>query len=79
MQDSVSVTLLVEDYTIKISAQNFTKLIVKFGSKAEICWKLEDSNRIMLNNSEVSRNLLGHILLFWKVTMQASQKYPNFQ
>jgi hypothetical protein len=52
---------------------------VKFGSKAEICWKLEDSNRIMLNNSEVSRNLLGHILLFWKVTMQASQKYPNFQ
>ncbi len=79
MQDSVLVTLLVEDYTIKISAQNFTKLIVKFGSKAEICWKLEELNRIMLNNSEVTRNLLGHILLFWKVTMQAFQKYPNFQ
>jgi hypothetical protein len=37
MQDSVLETLLVEDYTIKISAQNLTKLIVKFGSKAKIC------------------------------------------
>jgi hypothetical protein len=79
MQDSVLETLLVVDYTIKISAQNFTKLIVKFGSKVEICWKLEELNRIMLNNSEVSRNLLGHILLFWKDTMQAFQKTPNFQ
>jgi hypothetical protein len=35
MQDSVLETLLVEDYTNKISAQNFTKLVVKFGSKAE--------------------------------------------
>jgi hypothetical protein len=36
MQDSVLETLLVVDYMIKISPQNFTKLIVKFGSKAEI-------------------------------------------
>jgi hypothetical protein len=37
MQDSVLEALLVVDNMIKISAQNFTKLIVKFGSKAEIC------------------------------------------
>jgi hypothetical protein len=37
MQDSGLETLLVVDYMIKISPQNFTKLIVKFGSKAEIC------------------------------------------
>jgi hypothetical protein len=37
MQDSVLETLLVVDYTIKITAQNFWNFIVKFGSKAEIC------------------------------------------
>jgi hypothetical protein len=37
MQDSVLETLLVEDYTIEISAQKFWNFIVKFGSKAEIC------------------------------------------
>jgi hypothetical protein len=64
---------------IKILPQNFTKLVVKFGSKAEISWKFEELKWILLDNSEVSSNLLGHILLFWKVTMQAFQKYPNFQ
>ncbi len=42
MQDSVLETLLVEYYTIKISAQNFWNFIVKFGPKSEICWKLEE-------------------------------------
>ncbi len=51
--------------------------IVKFGSKAEICWKLEELKWILLNNSEVSSYLFGHILLFWKVAMQTFQKYPN--
>jgi hypothetical protein len=37
MQNSVLEALLVVDYMIKISLLNFTKLIVKFGSKAEIC------------------------------------------
>jgi hypothetical protein len=37
MQDSVLETLSVVDYMIKISLQNFMKLIVKFGSKAELC------------------------------------------
>jgi hypothetical protein len=37
MQDSVLETFLVVDYTIKISPQNFMKLIVKLGTKAEIC------------------------------------------
>jgi hypothetical protein len=27
---------------IKISAQSLLNFIVKFGSKAEICWKLEE-------------------------------------
>ncbi len=42
MQDSVLETLLVEDYMIKIKAQNFWNFIVKFGTKNEICWKLEE-------------------------------------
>jgi hypothetical protein len=79
MQNSVLETLRVVDYTIKIWTQNFWNFIVKFGSKVEMCWKLEELNRIMLNNSEVSSYLLGHILLFWKVTMQVFQKYPSFQ
>jgi hypothetical protein len=79
MQNSVLETLRVVDYTIKIWTQNFWNFIVKFGSKVEICWKLEELYRIMLNNSEVSSYLLGHILLFWKVTMQVFQKYSNFQ
>jgi hypothetical protein len=37
MQDTVLETLLVADYTIKITAQNLWNFIVKFGSKAEIC------------------------------------------
>ncbi len=53
-----------------MTAQNLWNFIVKFGSKAEICWKLEELNRDFLNNSQVSSNLLGHILLFWKVTIQ---------
>jgi hypothetical protein len=77
--DSVLKTLLVVDYTIYIWTQNLLNFIAKFGSKAEICWKLKDLKWIFLNNSEVSRNLLGHILLFWKVTMPAFQKTSNFQ
>jgi hypothetical protein len=37
MKDSVLETLLVVDYTIEISPQNFWNFIAKFGSKAEIC------------------------------------------
>jgi hypothetical protein len=64
MQDSVFEMLLVVDYTTKMSAQNLRSFIAKFGSKAEICWNLEELNRDFLNNSEVSSYLLGHILLF---------------
>jgi hypothetical protein len=71
MQDSILETLLVEDSTTKMTAQNLWNFVVKFGSKAEIFWKLEELIRNFLNNSEVSSYLLGHILLFWKVTMQA--------
>jgi hypothetical protein len=70
MQDSVLETLLVVDYTIKITAQNLWNLIAKFGSKAEICRKLEELKLILFNNTEVSSYLLGHILLFCKATMQ---------
>ncbi len=37
MQDSISETLLVVDFTTKITAQSLWNFIVKFGSKAEIC------------------------------------------
>ncbi len=53
---------------------NFWNFIAKFGFKAEICWKLEESKWNLLNNSEVSSYLLGPKLLFWKVSMQAFQK-----
>jgi hypothetical protein len=79
MEDSVLETLLVVDYTIKIWTQNCWNFIVKFGSKAEICWKLEELKWILFNNSEVSSYLLGRILLFWKVSMQAFPKTPNFE
>jgi hypothetical protein len=52
------------------SNEEFTKNL----NKAEICWKLEELKWILLNNSEVSSYLLEHILLFWKVNMQAFQK-----
>ncbi len=42
MQDSVLEALLVVDFMIKISAQSLLNFIVKFDSKAEICWKLEE-------------------------------------
>ncbi len=77
MQDSVLETLLVVDFTTKMTAQNFWNFIAKFGSKAEIWWKLEELNRDFSNNSEVSSYLLGYILLFWKDTMQAFQKTPK--
>jgi hypothetical protein len=64
-------TLWVALFMVKISPQNFTNFIAKFGSKVEICWKLDGYTREFSNNSEVSSNLLGHILLFWKVTMPA--------
>ncbi len=70
MQDSVLETLLVVDSTIEMTAQNLLNFIAKIGSKAEICWKLEELNRDFLNNSEVLSYLMGHILLFWKVTIQ---------
>jgi hypothetical protein len=41
--------------------------------------KFREFGWIFSNNSAVSSNLLGHILLFWKVTMQAIQKSPNLQ
>jgi hypothetical protein len=69
-QDSVLETLLVVDSSIKMTAQNLWNFIVKIGSKSEICWKLEELKWNFLNNSEVSSYLLGHVLLFWKVTMQ---------
>jgi hypothetical protein len=65
-KDSFLETLLVVDYTTKMTAQNLWNLIAKFGSKVEICWKLEELKWNFLNNSEVSNYLLGHILLFWK-------------
>jgi hypothetical protein len=70
MQDSVLETSLVVDSTTKTTAQNLLNFITKVGSQAEICWNLEELNRNFLNNSKVSSYLLGHILLFWKVTMQ---------
>ncbi len=70
MQNSVLESLLVVDYTVKISAQNLSNFTAKFGSKAEICWKFEDPKWNFLNNLEVSTYLLGHILLFWKITIQ---------
>ncbi len=42
MQDIVSEALLVVDFMIKISAQSLLNFIVKFGSNAKICWKLEE-------------------------------------
>ncbi len=79
MQGSVLETLLVVDYIIKISSKSLSSFIVKFGSTAEICWKLEELKWHFLNNSEVSSYLLGHILLFWKVTMQTIEWIQNYQ
>ncbi len=79
MQDSVLETLLIVDYMIEIWTQNLLNLIVKFGTKVKICWKLKDLKWIFSNNSEVSSYLFRHIVLFWKVMMQAFQKTPNFQ
>jgi hypothetical protein len=64
---------------IKVSPQNFLNFTAKFGPKAEICWKLEELNWIMLNNFKVSSYLLEHILLIWKVMRPAIQYAPNFQ
>jgi hypothetical protein len=45
--------------------------------KLNFAEKFKEFGWIFSNNSAVSSNLLGHILLFWKVTMQAIQKsYP---
>jgi hypothetical protein len=74
MQDSVVETLLVEDSTTKMTVQNFWNFIAKFGSKVQICWKLEELKWNFLNNSEVSSYFLGHILLFWKVTVHTIEK-----
>ncbi len=62
---------------IKNLPQNFWNFIAKFGSKVEIRWKLGKSRWFFLNNSEVSSYLLGHILLFWNVTMQAIKWPPK--
>jgi hypothetical protein len=79
MQDSVLETLLVVDYMIQIWTQNLLNFIVKFGSKAEICWKLEEWKWILLNNSKVLSYLLRHILLLWKFTMQPIEPFAlNF-
>ncbi len=53
--------------------------IVKFGSKVESCWKLVELKWIFSNNSEVSSYLLGHILIFCQVTMQAFQTFINLK
>jgi hypothetical protein len=37
MKDSISETLLVVDYTIRILEKNLSHFAVKFGSKVEIC------------------------------------------
>jgi hypothetical protein len=37
MKDSFLETLLVVDYMIKVSPQNFLNFTAKFGPKAEIC------------------------------------------
>jgi hypothetical protein len=71
INDSILETLWVVLSIIKKFSTNFLNFIVKFGSKVEISWKLEDLKWKILNNSKVSSYLLGHILLFWKVTMQA--------
>ncbi len=64
---SVLETLWVAHYMIEIWTQNLLNFIVKFGSKAEICWKLEELKCILLNNSEVSSYLLGHLDMWLKV------------
>jgi hypothetical protein len=65
MQDSVLETLLVVNFTTKMSAQSLRNFIVKFGFKAEICWKLEEL-KWNLNNSEVSSYLFGTYITFLK-------------
>jgi hypothetical protein len=57
MQDSVLETLLVVLYMIEIWTQNLWNFIAKFGSKAEICWKLEELNRDFLNNYKITNEL----------------------
>jgi hypothetical protein len=71
MEDSGLETLLVALSMIKIWTKNFWNFIAKFGSEVEISWKLRGLKWHFSNNSEVSSYLLGHILLFWKVMMQA--------
>ncbi len=55
MQDIVLETSWVLLSMIKISAQNFLKFIVKFGSKVENCWKLEGFQLIFYNNRDAGR------------------------
>ncbi len=65
LQDSVLETLLVVDSTIKMTAQNLWNFVVKFGSKAEICWKLEELNRNFFNNSSF-KLFVGTYITFLK-------------
>ncbi len=77
MNDGILETLWVALSIIKNSPQNFTNFITKFGSKVEISWNLEEVKWIFLYSSKVSSYLLGHILLFWKDTMQAIHRTPK--
>ncbi len=61
IQDSVLETLLVVLYTIKIWTQNLINFIVKFGSKAEICWKLE------VTPNGISRITLKFQVICWDI------------
>jgi hypothetical protein len=60
MQGSVLERLLVIDSTTKMTAQNFKNFIVKFGSKAEICRKLEELIGI-------SRITLKFQVIYWDI------------
>ncbi len=73
MNDTFLETLWVALFMIKISPQFF-----EFRCQIWLqSWNLLIIGRVhqeFSNNSEVSSYLLGHILLFWKVMMQAFQK-----
>jgi hypothetical protein len=75
IKDSVLEALLVADYTNKMRAQNFYNFIVKFGTQAEICSKLEDLKWIFL---KAASNLISKFYSFGQQNYFFGQQFAYF-
>ncbi len=83
MQGGVLEVLLVVLYMIKISTQNSLNFTVKFGSKAEICWKFEELVYIGVARGIWAMHFLsfayfGEIIIFGLSKDQAFRIWSTF-